>query len=143
MDGDAKDDATATPFELLGGPPALRALVDRFYALMDADPAYAQIRVLHPPSLGTSADKLYCFLSGFLGGPPLYAERYGHPMLRARHLPYPIGSLERDQWMDCMRRAMADCGVAPGLAATLGRAFARTADWMRNKPGDLPVMPGT
>lgn len=142
MEGDAKDDGTATPFDLLGGAEALRALVGRFYALMDADPAYAQIRGLHPPALETSADKLYCFLSGFLGGPPLYAAKYGHPMLRARHLPYPIGSLERDQWMDCMHRAMEDCAVAPALAAALGRAFARTADWMRNKPGDLPAMPG-
>jgi hemoglobin len=142
MDGDAKDEPAETPFELLGGAAALRALVDRFYTLMDGDPAYAEIRRLHPPSLESSADKLFCFLSGWLGGPPLYAAKYGHPMLRARHLPYPIGSLERDQWMACMRRAMEDCAVAPALAAALGRAFARTADWMRNKPGDLPTMPG-
>ena len=139
---DPQDDATVTPYALLGGEAALQALVARFYAVMDEDPTYALIRRLHPPSLEGSADKLYRFLSGWLGGPPLYVQTYGPPMLRARHLPYPIGSLERDQWMACMRQAMADCAVPEPLAAALGEALSRTADWMRNKPGDLPTMPG-
>lgn len=141
MNGDATNDTT-TALDILGGDAVLQALVARFYALMDQDPAYAEIRRLHPPTLEISADKLYRFLSGWLGGPPLYAQKYGAPMLRARHLPYPIGARERDQWMDCMRRAMADCALPPPVAAALGEAFFRTADWMRNKPGDLPAMPG-
>ena len=88
---DPQDDATVTPYALLGGDAALQALVARFYAVMDEDPTYALIRRLHPPSLEGSADKLYRFLSGWLGGPPLYVQTYGPPMLRARHLPYPIG----------------------------------------------------
>jgi len=139
---DARGPGEPTALDLLGGDAALQALVGRFYALMDQDPAYAEIRRLHPPSLEVSADKLYRFLSGWLGGPPLYPERYGPPMLRARHLPYPIGARERDQWLACMRQAMADLGVPAALAAALEQAFARTADWMRNKPGDMPGMPG-
>ena len=130
---DPQDDATVTPYALLGGDAALQALVARFYAVMDEDPTYAPIRRLHPPSLEGSADKLYRFLSGWLGGPPLYVQTYGPPMLRARHLPYPIGSLERDQWMACMRQAMADEVRDPVLAQRLEAAFFKTADWMRNR----------
>ena len=135
------DEPGQTAYDLLGGDAALRALVDRFYQLMDTEPGYAVIRKLHPASLAGSNDKLYRFLSGWMGGPSLYVEKYGAPMLRARHLPYPIGSPERDQWLSCMDRAMAECALPPELAEALRDAFFRTADWMRNKPGDLPDMP--
>jgi hemoglobin len=105
---------------------------------MDLDPEYAVIRALHPPTLDSARDKLYCFLSGWMGGPPLYVEKYGNPMLRARHLPFAIGSQERDQWLACMDRAMRDLGLAEPLRQSLYNAFHSTADWMRNKPGDLP-----
>ncbi len=123
-----------TPYELLGGEAAVRELVDRFYDLMDLEEPYAGIRKLHPPSLDASRDKLFWFLSGWLGGPALYAEKIGHPMLRARHLPFPIGVDERDQWLGCMSQAMDDCGVDPGLQRRLAEAFFGTADWMRNSP---------
>ncbi|MFN7219998.1 MAG: group II truncated hemoglobin [Burkholderiales bacterium] len=124
-----------TPYDLLGGDAVVRQLVDAFYDLMDADPDFFAIRKLHPQSLTGSRDKLYKFLSGWLGGPPLYANEYGHPRLRARHLPYPIGSRERDQWMTCMQRAMLQIGLDPALRAHLDAAFANTADWMRNTDG--------
>jgi hemoglobin len=124
-----------TPFELLGGEAGVRALVDRFYDLMDLEPAYAGIRALHPSTLEGSRDKLYWFLCGWLGGPGHYVERFGHPRLRARHLPYAIGSAERDQWMACMKQAMAECRVDPLLAGKLAEALYGTADWMRNRPG--------
>lgn len=124
-----------TPYERLGGDRGVRALVDAFYDRMDLEEAFAGIRKLHPPSLAGSRDKLYWFLSGWLGGPALYVERFGHPMLRARHLPFPIGSVERDQWMACMKMAMRDAGVAPELAVSLTEAFYGTADWMRNRAG--------
>ena len=124
-----------TPYELLGGDSALRALVERFYALMNSEPDFAGIRAMHPASLDGSTDKLYWFLSGWLGGPSMYAERVGPPMLRARHLPFPIGTSERDQWMTCMDRAMKDCGVEFGLRTALHESFFKTADWMRNKQG--------
>jgi hemoglobin len=124
---------TATPFDRLGGESAVRALVDRFYDLMDLEPRYRGIRVLHPATLDGSRDKLFWYLCGWLGGPNHYIERFGHPMLRARHLPYAIGNAERDQWMACMTQAMQERGVDSELAAGLQQAFQGTADWMRNR----------
>lgn len=122
-----------TPYEVLGGDTAVRSLVDRFYDLMDLEPAYQGLRALHPAALDGSRDKLYWFLSGWLGGPGLYEERHGHPRLRARHLPYPIGIAERDQWLACMGQAMKDCAVDPALAERLAESLFKTADWMRNR----------
>lgn len=121
------------PYVVLGGEAGVRALVDRFYDLMELDPAYAAIRALHAPSLAAAREKLFLFLTGWLGGPPLYTERYGHPRLRARHLPFPIATVERDQWLACMDRALADSDVEPALRAGLMKAFFQTADWMRNR----------
>lgn len=123
-----------TPFEQLGGEAGVRALVDRFYDLMDLEADFAVIRALHPASLDGSREKLYGFLCGWLGGPDLYVQRHGHPRLRARHLPYPIGTRERDQWLACMAMAMDQQGLPATLALSLGQAFAGTADWMRNRP---------
>jgi hemoglobin len=122
-----------TPFERLGGEAAVRALVDRFYDLMDLEPTYAGLRALHPTPLDGSRDKLHWFLCGWLGGPQHYVERFGHPMLRARHLPYRIGIAERDQWMACMMQAMQECAVDTGLAERLTQSLFGTADWMRNR----------
>ena len=125
---------SATPYEQLGGDAGVRALVDRFYDLMELDPAFAGIRALHPERIHGSRDKLYWFLSGWLGGPALYVERHGHPRLRARHLPFAIASAERDQWLLCMRQALHDREVPDALATKLMQAFTETADWMRNRP---------
>jgi hemoglobin len=122
-----------TAYELIGGSDVVRALVDRFYDLMDLEPAYADLRAVHPPTLDAARDKLYWFLSGWLGGPDLYISRFGHPMLRARHLPYPIGIRERDQWLASMEQAMTEVGIEPAFRARLANSFAGTADWMRNK----------
>jgi hemoglobin len=122
-----------TAFDLMGGETAVRELVDRFYDLMDLEPDFAVIRSLHPASLDGSRDKLFWFLCGWLGGPQHYVERFGHPRLRARHLPYAIGIRERDQWLACMRQAMTDRGVDPQLADRLYDSFFNTADWMRNR----------
>lgn len=136
-----------TPYRQLGGEAAVRELVDRFYDYMDRLPEVAGIRALHAESLRASREKLFLFLSGWLGGPSLYVEKYGHPRLRARHLPFPIGTAERDQWMLCMKRALADMPIEAVLAEQLIEAFARTADHMRNRhdgpPGDvrLPIAP--
>jgi hemoglobin len=134
-DGEAPAGAAATPFERLGGEAGVRALVDRFYDLMDLEPRFDRLRAVHPTTLDGARDKLFWFLCGWLGGPNHYIERFGHPMLRARHLPYPIGSVERDQWMGCMLQAMQDEGVDPALMQRLAEALYGTADWMRNKPG--------
>jgi hemoglobin len=127
-----------SPYQQLGGEQAVRELVDRFYDYMDRLPEAAGIRALHARSLRASREKLFLFLSGWLGGPSLYVEKYGHPRLRARHLPFPIGSAERDQWMLCMNRALADMPIDAALARQLSEAFARTAEHMRNRPEDTP-----
>jgi hemoglobin len=125
--------AANSPFDAVGAEVGVRALVDRFYDLMDLEPALAGIRALHPTPLEGSRDKLYWYLCGWLGGPQHYVERFGHPRLRARHLPYAIGLAERDQWLTCMRQAMRDVGIEDALAKRLDEAFFNTADWMRNR----------
>lgn len=124
---------TPTHYERIGGEARVRELVDQFYDLMDLEPEFATIRALHPVSLDGSRDKLFWFLSGWMGGPNLYIDRFGHPMLRARHMPYAIAIPERDQWMVCMGRAMQDVGLEPSLLDQLLESFFGTADWMRNK----------
>ena len=88
---------------------------------------------MHPSTLEGSRDKLFWFLSGWLGGPPLYEERFGHPRLRARHLPFAIGLRERDDWLVCMALAMEAQGLEESLRERLLSAFFGTADWMRNQ----------
>ena len=122
-----------TPFETLGGEPQVRALVDRFYDLMDLEPAYAELRAAHGSSLTESRQKLFWFLCGWLGGPDHYVGRFGHPRLRMRHMPFAIGIKERDQWVACMRQAMTELNVEPVLLERLSTSFMTTADWMRNK----------
>ena len=124
----------ASAFDWVGGETGVRALIDRFYDLMDLEPSYAGIRALHPGSLDGSRDKLNWFLCGWLGGPQHYVERFGHPMLRARHLPFAIGVAERDQWMACMTQAMREQGLDAPFAQQLAESFFKTADWMRNQP---------
>ncbi len=135
MSDDARADGAVPAFELVGGEPAVRALVDRFYDLMDLEPVYHELRALHPATLDGSRDKLHWFLCGWLGGPQHYVERFGHPRLRARHLPFSIGIRERDQWMACMKQAMHEQGLDESLATRLAEAFFNTADWMRNRGG--------
>ena len=120
-------------FDLVGGEAAVRGLVDRFYDLMDLDTGYATLRALHPSTLDGSRDKLFWFLCGWLGGPQHFVERFGHPMLRARHMPFSIGIVERDQWPACMAQAMTELKFDPQLAQRLGESFFGTADWMRNR----------
>lgn len=123
-----------THYDRLGGEAGVRALVDSFYRLMDTLPEAAPIRAMHPKDLNGSKEKLFLFLTGWLGGPPLYTEKYGHPRLRARHLPFAIGEAERDQWILCMRRALEEIGVEEDLRKILDAALFRTADFMRNRP---------
>ena len=124
-----------TPFEWAGGEAAVRALVDRFYDLMDIEPAYRELRAAHGNTLAEARDKLHWFLCGWLGGPQHYTERFGHPRLRARHMPFAIGVQERDQWLACMDQAMQETGLDPALRERLNQSFFQTADWMRNQPG--------
>ena len=127
-----------THYQQLGGEVRVRELVDRFYDLMSLETEYSVIRGLHASDLTHARDKLFWFLSGWLGGPQLYVERFGHPRLRARHLPFSIGEPERDQWMACMVQAMEEIGVAEDLRRILTASFYKTADFMRNREAELP-----
>lgn len=128
--------AQRTPFDALGGDAAVRALVMTFYDTMDRDPAFARIRSLHKPTLDEAREKLYEFLCGWLGGPELYVRKYGHPRLRGRHLPFPIGETERDQWLACMKVALDARAVSGDIRAFLDQRFAHVANFMRN--ADVP-----
>jgi hemoglobin len=124
-----------TPFEWMGGESAVLALTERFYDLMDLEPAYAALRSVHGPDLTDARQKLFWFLCGWLGGPSHYTERFGHPRLRMRHMPFAIGVRERDQWLACMEQAMQETQVDPLLLERLKSSFFQTADWMRNIGG--------
>lgn len=124
--------AADSVYARIGGAPAVRALVERFYALMDELPEAYTVRRLHPESLAGSADSLFKYLSGWFGGPPLYIRERGHPRLRMRHAPYAIGAIERDEWMLCMRQALAEQVTDPALRAAVERAFTGMAEHMVN-----------
>jgi hemoglobin len=121
-------------YDRLGGEQKIRELVDRFYELMDAREDTQPLRQMHAKDLRVSRDKLFMFLSGWLGGPQLYIEKYGHPRLRQRHMPFEVDSAARDQWMSCMIQAMEDVGIEEGMRKELEAAFFKTADFMRNQP---------
>ena len=123
---------TVSAFTLIGGEPAIHALVERFYDLMDLEPGYAALRAAHGADLDSAREKLHWFLCGWMGGPQHYIERFGHPRLRARHMPFKIGILERDQWLACMDQAMGEIQVHAVLRERLRESFFQTADWMRN-----------
>ena len=121
-------------YEAIGGLDKIDELVDRFYDLMALETHYAELREMHPEKLDGSREKLKFFLTGWMGGPDIYSPKYGHPMLRARHLPFKIGLKERDQWLACIYQAMEDCGIGGNIGAQLEESFLNTANWMRNQP---------
>ena len=127
-----------TPFAWLGGEERVKALVERFYDLMELEPGYNALRAAHGSTLDNARQRLFWFLCGWLGGPQHYTERFGHPRLKMRHMPQnsgggSIGIAERDQWLACMDQAMAETGVDEELRARLNASFFQTADWMRNR----------
>ncbi|HXH72870.1 MAG TPA: group II truncated hemoglobin [Mariprofundaceae bacterium] len=124
---------TRTHYERIGGEEGVRRLVKRFYELMDSLPEAQGIRGMHE-DLGRAEEKLFEFLCGWLGGPPLYSEKYGHPRLRMRHMPFAIAESERNQWMLCMNQALADTVEDKALRAEISTALYKVADFMRNQP---------
>lgn len=131
---ETSDSEEPTLYEILGGEAGVRRLVERFYFHMDTRPEVREIRVMHHADLSGAKEKLFMFLSGWMGGPPLFAERYGHPRLRARHLPFKINKQARDQWMQCMLHALEDIGLEETPRYFLLDAFLKLADHMRNQP---------
>ena len=121
-------------YVLIGGDTGVRELVDRFYDRMDLDPNYADIRKMHPSSLVEARDKLYWYFSGWMGGPDLFVERFGHPRMRARHSGFSIGANERDQWLGCMKIALQDSTLDEAVKEKLLQAFRQIAEAIRNQP---------
>lgn len=124
---------TVTPYEIVGGENALRSLVDRFYFYMDILPEAQGIRAMHASNLASAKDKLFKFFSGWLGGPNLFMDEFGHPMLRARHFPFAIGESERDQWMLCMNKALDEITMDPRLRENIRTALQNLATHMINQ----------
>jgi hemoglobin len=130
---EAAEPAGPTPYEMIGGAEVLHRIVDRFYEIMDTDPAAAGIRAMHGADLEPIREKLFDFLSGWLGGPNLYFQRPDRKCLHSAHAPYAIGESERDQWLMCMYRALEDAEVDPETRELLHKPFFTIADFVRNK----------
>ena len=128
-----QEQPTLTHYQRIGGEAKVRALVQRFYHLMDELPETHDIRKMHGAGLKSAEDKLFMFLSGWMGGPQLFVEKFGHPRLRQRHLPFAIGEAERDQWMLCMTQAMEEVVEDEALRKELTAAFYKVAEFMRNQ----------
>ena len=124
-----------THYQRIGGAEKVHALVDRFYELMDELPEAYGIRKIHAESLQGANDKLFKFLSGWLGGPQLFIQEFGEPFLRRRHFPFEIGNAERDQWMLCMNQALDEVVEDEALKVELSIALSKVADHMRNREG--------
>ena len=124
---------TVTLYEAIGGDATVRALTRRFYELMDTLPEAARCRAVHPPDLAGSEEKLYEYLTGWLGGPPLYTQKRGHPMLRRRHFAASIGPAERDEWLLCFVRALEETVQGAGLRTVILEPVTRLAHHMQNQ----------
>lgn len=131
--GTAETVDETTPYDMLGGEAAVRRLVDRFYDIMDTAPEAAGIRAVHAQDLAPMRKRLFDFLSGWLGGPPLYFQRPDQKCIVSAHRSFAIGATERDAWLMCMRRALEDCGASKEVWTLLEPAFQRMADTFRNR----------
>lgn len=121
----------ATVYEEIGGAETVRRLADSFYDVIQEDSP--TIRAMLPANTTVSRQKLYEFLSGWMGGPPLYWERRGHPALRMRHAPFPIDEAAAEEWKACMRTALERCGVPEPARSWLGNELSRAARMLRNR----------
>jgi len=121
-----------TMYDWLGGEPTVRALVNRFYDLMDSDSEVATIRAMHKTDLSPMRQSLFEYLSGWLGGPQLYIQKRGSPCIAKAHKPFQIDEAATQQWMKCMRQAMIDVGIDDKYRHMLEPAFGRVADALKN-----------
>lgn len=133
MTDQANGDGAVSIYAAIGGEETVRRLVHRFYELMDTLPEAKACRDIHPPSLDGSEEKLFEYLTGWLGGPQLYVAKRGHPMLRRRHLVATIGPEERDGWLLCFQRALADTIADPALREAIWQPAHRLALHMQNR----------
>ncbi len=130
---DHDETASQTPYDRIGGADGVLHLVTEFYDEMDRAAGAKTIRDMHATDLKSSREKFRLFLSGWLGGPPLYVEKYGHPRLRRRHFPFPIDTAAANAWMACMDHALAIVVEDELFRGQLRGAFQNVAEHMRNK----------
>ncbi|RUO56719.1 MULTISPECIES: group II truncated hemoglobin [Pseudidiomarina] len=127
-----KTSEPASQYQQLGGEQGVRAMADRFYDIMESDPRAKDLLELHPQPLTSIRQKFFEFLSGWFGGPQLFTAKYGHPQLRARHLPFRIDIDMRDQWLLCMYQVLDEQVADPLLHMQLKQQFTRLAHHMIN-----------
>jgi hemoglobin len=132
-DAPAAATSRPTPYQIVGGEAVVRRIADRFYDIMDSAPEAAGIRAMHAADLSPVRERLFEFLSGWLGGPPLYFQRPDHKCIMSAHRPFAIGPAERDAWMACMRRALEESGLPEEFRTVLDEAFLRLAEAFRNR----------
>lgn len=117
-----------TSLRAMGGEPGVKKLVDFFYNAMESTPGAARIRELHPRDLELTREKLTAFLTGWLGGPSRYNERWGVIRIPSFHAHLPIRPAERDAWLDCMRQAVDQMELADDFRDYFMHEIARPAD---------------
>ncbi|WP_417690710.1 group II truncated hemoglobin [Pseudidiomarina sp.] len=127
-----KASGPTSQYDQLGGEQGVRAMAERFYDIMESDPRAQDLLALHPQPLNAIREKFFEFLSGWLGGPQLFTEKYGHPRLRARHLPFRIDVKMRDQWLLCMYQVLDEQVQDQLLHMQLKQQFTRLAHHMIN-----------
>ena len=127
-------DTPQTPYQILGEN-GIRHLTNTFYDIMDSLPEAAGLRAMHAKDLSAMKEKLADYLIGWMGGPPLYADKYGTVCMTTPHEPYHIGPAERDQWLLCMDKALEQTGASEELVEMLKIPLFRIADAVRNKQG--------
>jgi hemoglobin len=128
------NDTAQTPYQILGED-GIRELTSTFYDIMDTLPEAAPLRAMHARDLSGMKEKLAEYLTGWMGGPPLYADRYGTVCMTTPHEPYHIGPEERDQWLLCMDKALQQTGASEELVKMLKVPMFRIADAIRNREG--------
>jgi hemoglobin len=127
------ENTEVTPYDLIGGEAAILDLVERFYFYMDTLPEVSEIRAMHAADLSGASTKLFKFLSGWMGGPNLFIQEYGHPLLRQRHFPFAINASARDQWMLCMNKALDEMSLDEGFRENLSQVLQQLATHMINR----------
>lgn len=122
-----------TPFYRLGGHATMQAICNRFYDLMDTDPAYAELRAMHAPDLARMKQSLAGFLAAWAGGPRDWFEQNPGKCMMSAHKPYVINKQVAGQWGDAMKRAVAEVTCDdPALAKAMGGALDELAHNMIN-----------
>jgi len=129
--------ATQSIYSRMGGEPVLREFVDHLYDFMDYFPAVEPLRKMHSEDLSMAREKLFMFLSGMLGGPPLYMEAFGHPRLRQKHMHLKIGDYERDQWLLCAHNSANQLSITTETREDLMAQITLMANHLRNQNENL------